>query len=334
MARTARRARDLARAKEHLDEARRLRHPDDQVELESALLQAQSGRLGSVALTLQAYVDGRHPDERLILEALADSCLHYGGPDEAHRWCSLWQERFPDDWLAYLWNGRVYEKRSKNAEAAREFQRALDRKPGSVVAHLALGGVLLGVGQFREAVPHYQAFLEQNPDDPVGLLGLARCQRSLEPPGVTRATVRRLLTLYPRHAGGLLLLGQVELDCANLEEGLALLLRAEQANPQDRDTLQSLARACRLLGRENRARRMEQIMDEDARDPGNTARCLEAGTILRRQGALRQAVDWLARALEIDPGNAPARKALRECLGQLDDPRLTEYFDPLIRDGR
>ena len=97
-------------------------------------------------------------------------------------------------------------------------------------------------GHFAEALPHFQAYLAPNttlsPADPEGrvrsgphhataLLGLARCQRYLNPPEVALATLNQLLADPEPRADALLLRGQLELERGNAEEALVWLQRAE-----------------------------------------------------------------------------------------------------------
>src|SRR5262249_31319281 len=197
LARTCRRAGDFAAAGAHLGEAERRGWVAEAVGLERLLLQAQSRAVRAAGPTLRGYLAAGHPEEGLILEALAAGCLQGNFLEEAHRWTSIWVERHPGDWRARLWHGRVLEQGLSYDLAAEQYRRVLERKPGHAEAHLRRGEVLLWRGQYAEALPDLQAYLRGDPHHPAALLGLARCQRCLDPPGAARATLERLLARHP-----------------------------------------------------------------------------------------------------------------------------------------
>jgi tetratricopeptide (TPR) repeat protein len=346
LARACRRAGDLEAARQHLEEARRLGWDRQRLNLEDLLLRAQAGMVRQVEAALKQRLAASDSDAKLILEALVLGCLEMQSPGEAYRWAALWLEHDPDDWQAYYWRGVALETGQRQDLAAEDYQQVLERKPGFADARLRLADVLAFKGQFQEALPQYQEYLAQLPGRPKALLGLARCRRALGAGAGARQALDELLAAEPKHAGALLLRGQLEIDADHAEEALRWLRRAQEQAPHDMDANQALAAALRLLGREDEARiyddrrqqirkdlkRLEEINKEAIARPQDAALRYEAGTIATRLGQGQAAARWLVSAFLLDPADRKTRQALEDCLRQLGDPQLLEKYRRLLAD--
>jgi tetratricopeptide (TPR) repeat protein len=330
-ARTCRRAGDFEAARRHLAEAERLGWVKEIIDLEYLLLTAQIGALARAEPALRRHLERGHPEEVMILEALARGNLQIQAAREAHRWTRIWLERHPDDWQARFWQGQSLAQGGQYELAVEQFQKALEGNPRHPGTNYLLGDALYRVARFSEAAGHFGAALDAEPDDPASLLGLANCQRSLGRPGEARATANRLLDLQPDRADTWLLLGQVALDEDNPAEALALLSRAEALDPFDRPAIKALATACRLLRREADAKKYEdraKQIDEGNREltglrkklldsPKDARLRYQAGVVCLRLGRPQEAERWLVGALDLNPNHLEAQRALAECLRRL-----------------
>jgi tetratricopeptide (TPR) repeat protein len=348
MARTCRRAGDLAGARTHLDEARRLGWVKELTDLESLLLQAQSGAVRPVESRLRGYLTQGHRDAALIVEALVIGWLEGNFVEDAYRLTSVWLEEHADDWAVRFWHGRVLEAGLRYDLAAEEYARVLERKPGYAAAHLRRAEVLLWKGRYKEALPHFEAYLRHDAHHAAALLGLARCQRVLGSPAETRATLTRLLADHPEDAGGCRLRGQLALDEGHAEEALAWLQRARALGPPDMENCQALATTLRHLQRVDEAlayerqgqqikkdmQRVEELIKEINTHTQDVSLRYEAGTTLVRLGREQEGARWLASVLLLDPGNQPARKALADCVEKLGDPQLAAYYRRVVETGK
>lgn len=331
MARTCRRAGDFISAREHLRESRRLGWPTEALQLEEQLVQAQSGLVAAVEPALRRLLARGHTEEPLILEALAAGCLQCNFVVEAHRWTSIWVERHPGDWQAHYWSGRVLEAGLQSELAAEAYERALEHRPGNVAARRRLAQALLRLGRYAEALPHFQAVVERDPNAPDSLLGLARCCRALGQPGEAVACLERLLAASPEHPGALLLRGLVEQDADNLTAALDWMRRAEARDPQGRELAKALATVLRLLGQAEAAQaaagrsrhieddyhRLEAIVAELRQKPNEPGLRREAGAIALRQGRPEEAFRWLTSAALLQPDDRATQEALAECARRL-----------------
>jgi tetratricopeptide (TPR) repeat protein len=344
LARTCRRAGDFDAARTHLKEAGRVGWPAALIDLEGLLMQAQAGAVGPVEPTLRRFLGSRPDQQQAILEALTVGCLQSNYLDRAYHWATTWADRYPEDWQARFWRGQVLERGLRYDLAVQDFEQALAGRPDHAETHVRLADVLFWRGRYAEALVHFEAYLQTDPDHPAALLGLARCQRALNPPEVARATLARLLARHPEHAGGCLLRGQLELDADNPDEALVWLRRAVASAPHDMEANQALATVLRRLMREEEAklyerkkqqieedlRQMERLTKEILTNPDNVSLRYEAGTTLLRLGQEQQALRWLFSALLLDRHHEPTTKAVAECLQKLGDPKLLEYYRRIV----
>jgi tetratricopeptide (TPR) repeat protein len=344
MARTCRRDGDFDQARQYLKEAKRLNWVQPQIQLEYLLMKAQEGLVRQVEPRLRQSLTEGKGDETIIFEALVIGCLQDNLLDEAHQWVTDWIKNFPDDWHARFWKARILEAGLRYDLAAEEYQQVLENNPGHAESHLRGAEMLLKGDRFSEALPHFQVFLQKDPHSPAALLGLARCQRSLEPPAVARATVDQLLADHPDFAAALLLRGRLELDIDNPQEALDWLRRAEELAPFDRDVNQNLAITYRLLKKDQEAaayerkrqkidqdyRRMEELTKLIIENPRNVSLRYEAGSILVGLGNLREGMRWLVSALLIDPGHQPSRSLFAQCLEKVGNPELVEAYRSIL----
>lgn len=345
MARTCRRDGDFTAARAHLLEAERLHWVPALVDLERLLMEAQAGVVQPVEEKLNRFLESRPDERRVILEALVIGSLQGNFLDDAFRWSSRWVEAYSNDYQAHLLRGRVLERGLRHDLAAKEYEQALECKPGDKAAHLGLAEMLLHNGAYALALPHFRACLQDEPQHAAALLGVARCQRFLSPPEAALATLDGLISHHPEDAEALLLRGQLELEHGTADKALSWLTRAEQLQPYDLDTAQALATAYRLLNRKEEAqryetkrqqierdlRRMEELTKEIIDSPHNAELRCEAGTTLLRLGQEQQAARWLASALLIDPQHQPTKKALAACLPKLGDPQLVEHYRRILQ---
>jgi tetratricopeptide (TPR) repeat protein len=360
MARTCRRAGDLDAAREHLQRAKRLNWVAQQVQLESYLLQAQTLLAPWVEEKLRGILQDGHPEERFILEALVMGCLQGNLLKRALQWTTVWVEHHPDDWEARFWNGRVMEAGLAYSLAAKEFQKAVELNPSHPGLQFHLAQVYLLDGHFSQSLPHFREYVQSDPDNPVALLGLARCLQSEALAEETRATLDKLFAVQPDDVGGYMLEAKLALEEDQFQAAKDWLDKALSRDPYDREANQDMARILRhqaaALENDNRkpeaeekkkqaerfekkdreisnaTRRIADIVHELLEKPGNPALLTEAGTTLMAVGRNDEAFRWLIGALRLDPNHQPAKEALRNCLQRLGDRRLEELYQPILRE--
>ena len=348
MARTCRRAGDVDSARQHLKKAKHLNWVAEQIQLEYLLIQAQTALLPSVEERLKGLLTEGHQDDRLILEALVVGSFQGHFLQKAYQWSTVWVEQHPDDWEARFYyasaleGGLRHDIPDANEMAAIEFQKALELNPYFPDIHLHLAQVFLLNNRSRDALPHFQEYLNHHPNDPLALLGLARCWRSAGEPEEARATLERLFAAHPEDVGGYLLEAQLDLEEDNYKGAQEWLGNALRLDPDDRLSNQNMATALRqeavALRSENRHqeadekekeakefedrsqrirqayRRVEDINRKLLQKPDDVGLRTEAATLLMSVGQKQDALRWLTSALLINPQYKPANDALKEFL--------------------
>jgi tetratricopeptide (TPR) repeat protein len=339
LARAARRADDLESAETHLKVAEAMQWAPEEVALERLLTQAQLGDLGRAEAPLLERLEEGPVAEELILEALIKGYLAaYRLPEAAHL-ATRWLGQRPGRWQPWLYRGRAHYLNGAFGRAAADYRRALEALPWHRQGRLWYAGALLLDGRFRDALPAFEKYVGDYPDDPAGLLGLADCHLMLKQRTEAERFLDRLLRQQPEHGAGLLLRARLELDRDDPKEALVWLKKAEAAAPHEVDIVQGLIQAYRQLGRPDEAKRYQARLEElrksnrrlDAlrtqilSSPKEIGPRQEAAALCLRLGRPREALDWLLGALTLDPNNRPTHEALAQCFEQLGDKNLAEY---------
>lgn len=328
MARVCRRGGDYVEARHHLALARQYHWPGPAVDLELLLLDVQvNGARGPDAVTLQHFVlSNKHPDEKLILEALVKGYIHNFYLREADYWLNYWVETHPDDWFAYYWRGQLRERFGKLEEACADYREALRLSPGQLDAALRLAQVLQQKGiDLNEARQLFELYLQRYPTDGPALLGLARCHRGLGDAAAAKSVLERISPDNPSYAKALLVQALLECDLENYAQALSHLREAERLNPNEPDIVHQLAEVLHKLGRPEEARpyaERHKQLEADLRELGEITRTLlgapadvekryRAGVILLRVGE-EDGIRWLLTVLREDPNHRPTHEALAE----------------------
>lgn len=344
-ARAARRDGDRQAAELHLGEAARLGWDPVAVRLEKLLARVEAGAVDHVEGDLQAHLAiATADDEPVILEAIARGCLKARRLDLGYGYTKRWVDKYPGDWAGHYWHARVLEQGLRNDLAIEDYRKALALRPGHPDSRLRLAWLLLGKGEYAEAITHFETYLQAQPDAPAALLGLARAQRAARPPEEARATLDRLLAQPVDHPQGWLLRGQLDLDADRPADAIAAFRKAADALPYERDAHKGMADALRLLGRDAEAaphyekfqqldrdiRAVDELMKKVNADPKNAALRYDLGVTLGRIGQTDDAIRFLVSALMLDPAHKPTREALAAAIARLNDPQLEALYRPLL----
>jgi tetratricopeptide (TPR) repeat protein len=285
----------------------------------------QTGEVDRVAPPLLEAADRGHPDAPLILSTLAVAYMNNLRYGRAFACLSRWIELRPDAAKAYQYRGWVQERRNRRKEARADYDKALEIDPGLLAARLRVAEMLLEDHQPQLALPHLERLYRQAPDDPLvqARLGICLSHRgeAREARRLMEAAAPRLPTDPPLH---------VQLARLDLQEGRAAeaerRLRAVLGrDPSDTEALFTLFSALRAQGRDDEARevlkeherakavlaRTHTLLREVVDGPSATpADCAELGELLLGMNQEDRGLFWLYRALERDPDNQAAHRAL------------------------
>jgi tetratricopeptide (TPR) repeat protein len=328
MARTCRRLDDPSGWSDHLHKAAVLSWPQNQIQLELRLKEAQTGNTGRMESVLVDDLDSRDPNLPIIFEALIKGYLENDRYRDAHRMADAWVRDHPGDWQARLYRGRAYQQGIHFEEAIADYQYVLKVKPDHRQAQLWLAETFASDRQYGPALEYFQAFVHSHPnasESPGALYALADCQYSLGQVDAARDTLDNLLAKNKGNTAALLLRAQLE-QTESAEKALPWLLQAEVATPNNIQVLNNLILALRALRRNDEADKYDRRRQE--RDPKEKAlvklkmRILSEpdNADLRYQIALAyldlgdedESAHWFQTVLWLDPDHRPTFQALAD----------------------
>jgi tetratricopeptide (TPR) repeat protein len=335
--RTARRAGDLAAAREHLRRCRELQQGvSEEQQLEEYLVRAQAGEVDEVHRYLLPYLHQEGPLTPLVLEALVRAYMAKYRTELAGQCLARWLALEPDNAEAVFRRGTWYAQQQHIRLAAADFRRALELDPQRTEARAPYAEMLRAEKKYKDAAEQYRLALEQSPHDPTALLGLARCYADLGQGEEGRAPLAALPADLDR-ADVLCVRGLVELRCGQPEKAEPLLRRALERDPGSVEACYNLMLCLSRLGRTEEAAamnaRFRQIDSDEKRliqitthelsaSPSSAALHCELGEIYLRLGHTQRGVHWLLTALRLDPACRRAHE------------RLRDYYDGLGPEGK
>jgi tetratricopeptide (TPR) repeat protein len=322
-ARAARRLKLYPEAREHLRRCRADGGPEEPIAVEEALIAVQLGDEEPVAFLRERAA--RDDDLALVvLEVLIQHDLDTYQLGLALDGFTRYLARRPDDLLALLGRGFVWERFMNFADALEDYRKAVAAHPESDRARLKLADTLLIVGTPDEALTHYRVLAERTPNLPPVRLGMARCHRRLARPEEAAKLLDGLLAEFPDHGETLWERGELELEQGRPAAAEPLLRKAAARLPHDRRVHYAMYRCLLRLDRPEQAEtfnarvkqldadrlRLNAIRHEVMKRPDDAALRCEGGLLFLRNGEREEGVRWLQLALRLDPTLEAARAAL------------------------
>ena len=254
---------DIARAIEHLEQARETLLPDVQVELTLARLYLANASATDAINLLEELLK----DEMRLNEAgrlLAQAYEQTGRVDDALSTLEglIQGDRPSSRTLNQL--GQLYERVDRWSDAAAMYERAVHRNPREIGTRRRLANALLEEGEVARA----------------------------------RDVLRELLSMRPEHTAGLYLLSQVELDLNNFSEAESAAQRLIDAEP---DGIRGAYALSKVFGRRREHQRVIDILKpalEAARQRNNVS-ADQAASLLARLGFAYEQLPNHERAAEV-----------------------------------
>jgi tetratricopeptide (TPR) repeat protein len=325
-ARAARLGGDLPGAEAHLKRSLRLAGgATEAAQLEFLLLRVQTGDVDRVAAPLLDLADRGHPEAPVILGTLAVAYMNDLRYQRAYACLSRWVELRPDAAKAYQYRGWVLERLNQRHDARADYEKALAIDPDLLAARLRLAEMLLESHQSAQALPHLERLSRQAPDDALvqARLGMCRFQRGEgeEARRLMEAAAARL----PNDPALHVTLARLDLQEGRAAEAERRLRAVIAADPVDTEALYALFNALKAQGRSEEARAalkdhekakatlgranhlLREVVDGASATPADYA---ELGELLLGMKQENRGLYWLHRALDRDPANAQAHRAL------------------------
>ncbi len=328
MARTCRRLDDPAGWSLYLRKAGILGWPQNQIELELRLKEAQTGNTWKVEEGLVDELNSKTPEQAIILEALVKGYLENDRFKDAHRLAEAWVHDHPEDWQARLYRGRAFQQGVRFQEAITDYEYVLQVRPDQPQAQFWLAETLVSDRQYAPALENFQAFLRAHPDapeSPQAHLALANCRYSLGEVETARSLLDDLLSKREDYTAALLLRAQIE-QAESPDKALPWLLKAEATAPNDQQVLHLLVLALRALKRDDEAQKYDERLENNKakltelikfktqllQEAENVDLRFRIGLLLLELGDEDEAAHWFQTVLWIDSAHRPTFQALAD----------------------
>jgi putative PEP-CTERM system TPR-repeat lipoprotein len=141
----------------------------------------------------------------------------------------------------------------QNAEAETFAKKWLTEHPKDTVLRVGLAEGALQAGNLRSAVAHYQAVVEQEPNNAVALNNLAWASGQMGDPKAL-GYAQRAVQIAPQNAAALDTLGSLLIAAGDAESGVEYLGRAKALAPDRSDIRLNYAKALIKAGKKDAAR--------------------------------------------------------------------------------
>lgn len=248
-----------------------------------ASIETAIGRPDAAFSDLTRAVEMSPLDERNYVD-IGLFCLDHYQDQRAADALTVGIAKLPDAASLYAIRGIAYAQLSKYDEAEKDFARASQLDPRSLLGELGHTVVSVEKDQQANAKQSLLLRLEKNPNDPVAntlLADLLMHEDAL--PGSpefnqAKSAVKRALQQKPDAVAALNLMGEIEFDESNFDGALLHFEKAHRLEPQNHTTLNHMLLIYRKLGRK-----------EDAAKVADQLKALFAGDTRHGQGTFRAA---------------------------------------------
>jgi tetratricopeptide (TPR) repeat protein len=325
-ARAARLMGDLRAAEEHLNRCIELQDgASEKVQLEFLLMRVQAGEVDELAPMLAEAIQNGHPESPLILETMARAYLLRLRYKPAYQCISNWIDLQPDSARPYHWRGWVLERLNNPKSATKDYHKALELDPDLMPVRIRVAEMLLEDKQAPEALPHLERLYKQAPNDPLVQARLGMCRFLQGRTEEARKLMEAAVVDLPKDPSLNVALANLDLQEGRAVEAERRLRTVLEADPSDTEALFILGSALQVLDRTAEAKtvlddyekkrstveRINELLKDVADSP--TAKpddYVEIGELFFEIGRDKFGLYWTERALERDPTNQGAHKAL------------------------
>jgi Tfp pilus assembly protein PilF len=217
-------------------------------------------------------------------------------------------DAFPDSPLANYQIARQLQEEGRLREAKVHYERALERAPGMLPAHVFLGILLADQHEPAAARTHFEQALKMDPKNAevYNDLGIV-LDESGDLPGA-KVDLERAVALNPKYALAENNLGMVLAKMGEFPEARMHLERAIQLDPELADAHYQLATTLSKLGDLSAA--VSHLRESLRLDPDQHEAHNSLGEILIKQGKIPEARAQFEEALKIRPHYAIAEQNL------------------------
>jgi tetratricopeptide (TPR) repeat protein len=337
--RIARRRQDFREVEHKLHEAVQLGAPGLEVQRERLLAMAQTNQFAAMQGQWALLLSQQRDDGPDIARAYYSWSMLNHNLDQAEKVLKLWHQDEPRDAEPMFLLGRFYEAQANWAGAEDSYRSAFALAPGNDEYRLALANALQVRLKTDEAVPIYEDYLRQHPDNLVALRGLALCRAADGDLQTALPLLRQALRGKPDDLETQKAYGELLLTAGDAPAAAEVLEQAHRAVPEYANLAYALARALKACGRvdeaeplfafvaESRPRlnELEGLERQLRKEPENLELRMKIAAVTAKYVSRRDAIRWYEALLHVAPDYRPAHAALAGLYQTLGDVELAEY---------
>ncbi len=208
-------------------------------------------------------------------------------------------EEVVDDAERLTWLGHAYWELDGFEEAAEVFQEAIRDDRLLVEPRRALGDLYLSKYQTADALTEYRLALENAPDHPDLILGIAEAYFARERNFTAQRELRRALEINPNHSAAIARIARVELEDRRYDQGREWIDKVLAINPRHKLGLALLATHHYVMNRtDDFEATSKQVL---AIDPGYATLPLTVAQVLGGLYRFADGLPFAKRAIEMNP---------------------------------
>lgn len=236
--------RDHKTAVKYFKEAIALSEPEDRDEIYLDLaMEYEALRDFKSALKILEFAIAENPNNEGAIYEIAFCYDSIGDFEKAIDCYSNFIDDNPYSFTAWYNLGNAYSKLEDYSKAvwAYDYCILINEEFGPV--YFNLGNAFMGMEKFDEAIEAFEKCMELDGDDPVAMCYLGECYEQLGKIEEAELHYRKSLDLAPLLADAWLGLGIVEDLKGNTREGISLILKAQEIDPENAGIYHVLAGA-------------------------------------------------------------------------------------------
>lgn len=357
MAVAQRRAGHFSVFQDHLQQAKDLGYPIDDLQRQFLLMRLQTGVVSpEIEQAAEQLVDGadRYAGPRVDLyidefyEARSRGYLANYRLFDAEVTLDHWVEARPKSIPARMMRADIRDRESNFQAAEREYREVLALAPANIPARLKRGRLLMHNNKIPEAMEEFRACLQIAPRDITAQIGLAECEyRSGNGIDAAQERLEQVLKqelAASQRAQTLSLLGDIVRGKKENERAIKYLLEALSLAPTiDPAPYRNLSGAYAALGNREEAAKYLKISQEKvvrftkmheltvkvAQAPEDAELRFQQGSLHAEEGQMDEAAAWWNMAVRFNPKLLAAHEALAKYYDTKGDRERAEHHQKL-----
>lgn len=256
------------------------------------------GDSGGLIARYKGFLEEK-PEEEVLFQRLTSVLLQTGDTDQAGSYLARALEMYPDSYHLRKLREDWWSASGNKDDAEQAYKNALEADPESLLYADRLSALF----NDTELLDFWSTFADRHPAAVVPRLHLGMALERTSNPEAARQTYADLLSIKPDHADALYRLGALNLESANLQEGLPQIRKAVVLAPQLNCTaahrLGEIAGACKEAGKSKEASVLYSLAAELC--PSNPWNQVSLGEVKLKEGNTAEATAIFSSVLTANP---------------------------------